>query len=410
MPVVSGSGGTFNANPWTVISNAWNVGSMLHGRDYTQQITYDAANPNEGVVATWSFPARSGPNLTVLSYPALEYGASPWNATIAGSESKLPIKISDIQSLVFNYDMTIGGDKAGFNVAYDLWLTDTSGGDGNHVTHEIMIWVHTGEGGPAGSLVSSYSDDLFTGSLYTTRMTDAASTNAHSWQYVAFQAQGDDLSGQIDFAAMLTKLKQLGIVSGNEYLADIELGSEINYGAGSFTINYLDVNLNGAGAYLQKEDDALRGTARSDHLYIYGQSAPSANTALYGNVAASTFETVITFSLNGTIIGGRAPSVHVTANGQTLGALDLHPVRSSYTDSFGVTWSMPETFTVRLPGLAKLSDLKLVFDGAANVGGPENMTVFVGGVSVNGVALTGARYLPAGGAAEQQQTGAGIVQ
>ena len=291
MAIVSGAGGTFNSNPWTVISNAWNAGALVYGRDYTQQVVYDPANPNEGVSASWSFPGRSGPNLTVLSYPALGYGASPWNATIAGSESKFPIKISDISSLVFNHDVSISGQTDGYNIAYDLWLTSTPGGTGATVTHEIMIWIHTGAGGPAGSVVSSYRDDVFNGSIYTAKMTDAAGSSTHSWQYVAIQAQGDDLMSQVDFGAMLTQLKALGIVTGNEYLADVQLGAEITFGSGAYTINYMDVNLNGAGNYLQKEDDALRGTARTEHLYLYGQNAPQTNGALYGNLQASTFDT-----------------------------------------------------------------------------------------------------------------------
>lgn len=411
MAIVSGAGGTFNSNPWTVISNAWNAGALVYGRDYTQQVVYDPANPNEGVSASWSFPGRTGPNLTVLSYPALGYGASPWNATIAGSESKFPIKISDISSLVFNHDVSISGQTDGYNIAYDLWLTSTPGGSGATVTHEIMIWIHTGAGGPAGSVVSSYRDDVFNGSIYTAKMTDAAGSSTHSWQYVAIQAQGDDLVSQVDFGAMLTQLKALGIVTGNEYLADVQLGAEITFGSGAYTINYMDVNLNGAGNYLQKEDDALRGTARTEHLYLYGQNAPQANGALYGNFQASTFDTVVSFTINGTIMGGKAPAVSVLANGSKLGAFTLAPVRSGYTDSYGVTWSVPETFTVRLPGLTKLNELRLVFDGQAEVGGPERMTTFVSGITVNGVPVTTARYFPAVGAAEQQMsTAAGIVQ
>lgn len=404
--VVSGAYGVFNANPWTVISNAWNVPNLVHGVDYTQSLTYNPLNPNEDVQASWSFPQLSGPDLVVLSYPALEYGASPWNPSIQASESNLPIKLTDISTLTFNYDVEIGGQTGGFNIAFDIWLTNAPTGDGSHVTHEIMLWLHTGDGGPAGNVIGPYNDDLFGGTAYMASWVDAGGTNQHGWRYIALEAPQDHLTGQIDFKAMLDTMKSFGFITGNEYLVDIELGAEITYGSGSFNLNYLDINLNGAGDHLQMEDSALRGTARADELYLYGQRTPGAGADL-----TDTYDTPISFEISGTIINGAAPSVQVVANGQTLGSFQLTATPGGWVDSYGIAWSAKETITVKAAGLNDLSDLKLVFNGSADVGGPENMTTHVSKVTVGGIALTDASYTPGTGGFTQAQTiTGGVVQ
>jgi Ca2+-binding RTX toxin-like protein len=98
-----------------------------------------------------------------------------------------------------------------------------------------MVWVHKGDFDAFGTQVGTYSNGSVTGKIYANTTGD--------WTYTAVVLDQDTPKGQIDIAGILTTLKGLNLVSSNDYVASVELGSEVVSGAGSLTINNLDLDV-----------------------------------------------------------------------------------------------------------------------------------------------------------------------
>ncbi|MBC7667981.1 MAG: hypothetical protein H7236_05865 [Gemmatimonadaceae bacterium] len=225
--LMAGAGRATLVNGWYVVNNIWNPGALVENKDYTIESTLTRSNVSHGTTFTWSFPFTTEYGAPVRGYPEVAFGPAP----MAGGQKPtdiggvFPLQVSTISSLAINYDVSIAGNTAGFNVAFDIWLTSVKGGGESTITNEIMIWTHTGDFPPFGDLIGTYSDANFSAKIY------------HTGRYTALILDTDNFRGTVDFAAVLAKLVSLGIVSPNEYLASVELGSEIFSGTGSLTIN-----------------------------------------------------------------------------------------------------------------------------------------------------------------------------
>jgi serralysin len=227
-----GAGKAITNNGWYTLNNVWNPGTMVENKDFFIESTTNRANMSHGTTFTWSFPFTTEYGAPVRAYPEIIFGPAPMGGGQKASDvgGVFPLQVSSIASLAINYDVSISGNTSGFNVAFDIWLTKTPGGSGAAaVSNEIMIWTHSGDFPAFGPQVGTYAQGDVTFKIY------------HTGTYTALVADSDQFKGSIDFVAMLAKLVELGIVSRNEYLASIELGSEVFSGTGSLTINNLDI-------------------------------------------------------------------------------------------------------------------------------------------------------------------------
>lgn len=159
----------------------------------------------------------------------------------------------------------------------------------------------------------------------------------------------------------------------------------------------------GGQDYLGWAQTSFTGSTFNDQIALYGDAVPlAANTP---TAQAQTFSTQVAVTVNGTIIGGAAPTVHFYINGIDEGAQTLSATPSTYVDPSGVTWSIPQTFAFNLDGLVNLNAVKIAIDSPVDVGGPENAQTDVSSVTVNGVALTQDTYVPLSGGSQQSTVG-----
>ena len=233
---LKGPGAAYTAQGWYVLNNVWNPGQLVSGRDYRISSTYSKADLTGGTTFNWSFPDvdMSGPTI-VRAYPEVIFGPAPMSGGAKPTDiaGVFPVKVDDIKSLAADYDVSFHGDTKGFNVSYDIWLTNTPNGGTNSVTNEIMVWLHQGDVASFGTRVGTYVDGAFSAIIY-----HSASKN-----YTAIVSNSDSTTGILDIAKVLHTLGDLGIVSNNEYLGSVELGAEVVSGAGSLSINNLDLKL-----------------------------------------------------------------------------------------------------------------------------------------------------------------------
>ncbi|MDB5442042.1 MAG: hypothetical protein JWP73_418 [Phenylobacterium sp.] len=144
----------------------------------------------------------------------------------------------------------------------------------------------------------------------------------------------------------------------------------------------------------------LSGGQGDDQLYLFGPRATGAASQ------AASLSTTVSIKVAGSILGGAAPVIHAYVNGVDEGQLALKPVDSGFVSPAGVHFTADQTFTFEVSGLVPLSQLKIVMDSPATVGGQASTVVFHE-ILVDGLALTSASYQPAAGAAVAETLTAG---
>jgi Ca2+-binding RTX toxin-like protein len=256
-------------------NNTWGVGDRVNGTDFTQTISYDPANLTRDVQMDWAY--GDNPDGNILGYPEIAFGFKPWSQD---GPDFMVTKVSDLRELEITTDIDIGGETGGFNVAYDLWLTDTPKGGPGDISTEVMVWMHKGDFGGGEVPFATYTTADYTAEVYTTD--GFQSGDIATWRYIAVIIDGDRLDGTIDMDAILRFLVQKGLVSGDEYLTGVELGAEVQKGTGSLDLNSLDYSFggynitDGADSLIGTDEgdvisgrggnDTLRGAAGADHL------------------------------------------------------------------------------------------------------------------------------------------------
>ncbi len=245
----------------TLLNNTWGVYTWGHtdwvkGVDYAQSINYDPATPLRDVRMTWDYSAK--PDGNVLGYPEVFVGYKPWNE---GSTFMVD-QVSDLRELTFTSNIDIRGQTNGFNVAYDLWFTDTPAGGPETITSEMMVWLHQGSFTPAGVPVSRYVGDDVSATIWFEEAITSGPDKRPS--YIAFVVDGGQLDGSIDMAAMLRHLVSIGLIDGDDYLTGVELGPELVRGVGSMTLNSLDYTHSQYA--ITDGGDNLAGTDKGDTI------------------------------------------------------------------------------------------------------------------------------------------------
>ena len=201
---------------------------------------------------------------SIYAYPEVIFGYKPWDqgsrhARLFGAKS-----ISCATSTA-NFDLAISGSTAGFNVALELWLTDSHGGGPSDITTEVMIWLHSGDLTPAGTPVGRFESPNYSATVWVQDgMGDSSGSDPAQWRYIALAPDHDYLSGTIDVREVLHALRKMGLVDGDDFAAGVELGAEVAEGSGALSVNALDYAFTRyqitAGA------DRLIGTAAADFI------------------------------------------------------------------------------------------------------------------------------------------------
>ncbi|CAN7351021.1 GH12 family glycosyl hydrolase domain-containing protein [Caulobacter sp. LjRoot300] len=234
---LTGPGAAWTAHGWYVLNNVWNPGDLVYKTDYVIDSAYSASDMTAKTTFNWSFPVVTEPYPTIRAYPEVIFGPAPMSGGHKASDigGVFPVQVSTLSQLTADYDVSYKGNTSGFNVSFDIWLTDTPNGGADTITSEVMVWVHKGGFDPTGEVVGTYSNGSVTGKIYASKAGD--------WTYTAVVLDADTPKGQIDIASILKTLEGLKLVSSADYVASVELGAEVVSGAGSLTINNLDLDV-----------------------------------------------------------------------------------------------------------------------------------------------------------------------
>lgn len=243
----------------TLVNNTWNVEPLINGTDFTQTVTYDPDDLIHGTRFDWSY----GPDDSrILAYPSLILGKSAWGN---GESGVIDTRISDLRNLDLAYDVAIAGQTDRFNVAYDLWLTNSADPTYQNITTELMIWVHAG-----GFPLPDTPDAIYDGGSFTAHVHvhEGFSALDITWRYVAVVLTETRLAGTIDLDGLLRFLVARDIVNPSDHVTGIEFGAEVSSGTGALTIHDFDHDL--SRYQITQGADHLRGTAQDDVIDARG--------------------------------------------------------------------------------------------------------------------------------------------
>ncbi len=231
--IMNGATNAWNTNGVYLLNLAWNPGSLKYGTDYQIESVFNQADTSKNATFNWAFPVSTDPNFSIKAYPSIMFGVSPYGDTknVADTAHTFPVKLADLVSMTANFDVAIAGNKGGFNVAYDIWFTNTPNGGPSTVTNEIMIWTHKGTFDAFGTLLGDFNAGGVKGKVY------------NSGTYTAIVADTDMMAGSIDMAAVFKALTKMGILSTSNYLASVQLGSEVNSGVGTLKVNNFSLSV-----------------------------------------------------------------------------------------------------------------------------------------------------------------------
>ncbi len=220
-------------------NNVWNAGAVF-SNNWSQCITL-RGNTSQPV-ASWDYNwlgRFEGNEFSVKSYPQVYYGRkTSFNQSGSVAETGLPAQLGRIPQFTIDFAYSETGN-AERNVAFESFFHYSREAEDHNKQFEMMVWV----GKP---------DTRTPGPMVTTARIDGRDWDVHlnptlGWGYVAFVAQQPFTSGRLNWNAFIDWTRNNGPAFGvpaivnNTWMGAIELGTETFWGAGTFTIDRLNI-------------------------------------------------------------------------------------------------------------------------------------------------------------------------
>lgn len=220
---------------YIVINNVWNKGATT-GR-YRQRIFTKDLNGKTAFGWDWKW----GSSYTVVSYPEVLCGDTPWDTTYQ-SNGGLPF-LAGSKDVTVNYNVDLDGTGI-FNMAFEFWVASKAKAVARDITHEIMIWNYNQGMKPAGSKVDEVTFNGVDYDVYIRKNHgDASGSNSNQWVYIAFEAKTPVLNGPLNIGEFIDYLIDEDILNENLYIATLELGNEVVQGSGRAVISNYSITV-----------------------------------------------------------------------------------------------------------------------------------------------------------------------
>ncbi len=247
---------------YVVLNNQWN--SRVMSSDSWSQIINVTENANGTVTPAWSYDwlgqfetnTQFG-EFEVKAYPEVLYGPK-LGTHVSGTkeETGLPAKVSELPEFVVDYDFSETLDEdAERNVALESFFHDSddirgpcdfdeNGNRTDNRVYEMMIWVNN-------PTIRTPGDLALTGVMVDNKLWNVYIKPRSNKHYIAFTAQTPSTSGTInwkrfvewtrDWTAENAEALEIDILEPEYYMGAIEIGTEMWWGSGSFTLNNFEV-------------------------------------------------------------------------------------------------------------------------------------------------------------------------
>ncbi len=158
------------------------------------------------------------PNGAPATYPSI-YKGCHWGDCTSAASSNLPIQMSNLATA--NTSVQTTETTGDYDVAYDIWFSQTATTSGQPNGTEVMIWIdHSGFPQPSGSQTDTVTIDGATWEVWT--------NNNGGWQVVSYvQSPGTSSVNGLDLMPFFNDAVERGSLQNTWYLIDIEMGFEV---------------------------------------------------------------------------------------------------------------------------------------------------------------------------------------
>jgi len=235
---------------YVVLNNSWNSRS-INDPNWSQIINV-TENANGTISPAWAYDWRGqfdGDEIEVKAYPEVLYGPK-LGTHVSGTkeETGLPEKVSQLPEFVVSYDYSETGN-AERNVALESFFHDSDDirgpcDDDDNRVYEMMIWVNNPSIRTPGQLA-------LTGVMVDNQLWNVYIKPDSNKHYIAFTAQNPTTSGTLnwnrfvewtrDWTAANAEERRIDVLDPNFYMGAIEMGTEMWWGEGTFTLNRFEV-------------------------------------------------------------------------------------------------------------------------------------------------------------------------
>ena len=248
---------------YVVLNNAWNAKIM--SRDDWSQVINVTENANGTVTPAWSYDWKGQfdtnvdfGEFQVRAYPEVLYGPK-LGTHVSGTkeETGLPELVSNLPEFVVRYDYSeTFGEEAERNVALESFFHDSSDirgpcdfdENGNKIdnrVYEMMIWVNN-------PTIRTPGDRTLTGVMIDNQLWDVYTKPVGTAPYIAFTAQNPSTSGTLNWKRFVDWTVQwtaenaaalnIAQLKPEFHMGAIEIGTEMWWGSGTFTLNEFEVS------------------------------------------------------------------------------------------------------------------------------------------------------------------------
>lgn len=254
-PILSNTG-TCEAWPaiaydnFVVLNNSWNSRTMNRS-NWSQKINVDQ-DMHGNIKPTWTYDwlgRYDGGEIEVKAYPEVIFG-SKLGTHVSGSKAQtgLPELVRNLPEFTVTYAYSETG-TAERNVALESFFHDSCNITGpcdpvDNRSYEMMIWVNN-------PTIRTPGDLAVTGVMIDNQLWNVYIKPRSNKHYIAFTAQTPSTSGTLHWnrfvewteawtAANATALS-INVLSPDFCMGAIELGTEMWWGSGSFTLDRYEI-------------------------------------------------------------------------------------------------------------------------------------------------------------------------
>lgn len=200
---------------------------------------------------TWTRGATGmGENPNYPNYPEAEFGINPWNASGLDTSSTdvLPLQLKDFTSASMTLDVftDVGGNNSGWNLAFEMWLSDTDPTLGPaNPKGEIMVFLsnepnYYPASPETGEVLNDGERDY---KLYVS--SDSWGTWGYYRQY-RLDTHDGKFNGKLNIHAFLKHYLENEGWDGNLWVTRFEIGNEVYQNSGgTTTFENLSFEVNG---------------------------------------------------------------------------------------------------------------------------------------------------------------------
>jgi len=238
-----------NSSDYYLQNNTWGLNTAANYLIYSslpwsQCINADFSSTNT-VVAKWTWDMTSDSSWSggVKSYPEIIYGYKP-----AGQRnySTFPKLIGNVKALKINWDIEVDKNSGTGQILLESWISSNdrplsnavSGGTVAELAIILDCWPSTdGWCNPTGEKVNIGGNDY----IYKSQN---APLNGNP-QFITFNSINSQIGKNgLDMILFMNFLKLRGLLTDQQYIDDVELGTEIILGKGEVRLNAFSVTTN----------------------------------------------------------------------------------------------------------------------------------------------------------------------